>query len=346
MRILLWWLLWLTGVAHAQVMSLPALGAGQVSVSGLSSGAYMAVQFQVAFSRTVIGAGVIAGGPYYCSQGSVYTATTSCSCTNDFYGCRVRPGGTRVQDLITITDWFAATQSIDPTSALARHRIWMFSGTIDSVVPQPVMNDLLSYYRHYVDANRISYQRTLAAEHAMPTDRYGNNCSALGSPYISNCNLDAAGALLAWIYGPLAARNTGTLAGRFIAFDQSEFIAVPRWHGMADIGYLYVPPSCETGGCRLHVAFHGCQQNPDAIGTLFIRNAGYNAWADNNRLLILYPQTVATFANPNGCWDWWAYDDTRYAQKSGRQMAAIKRMVDRLGSVTTLALICRRGRCT
>ena len=61
-----------------------------------------------------------------------------------------------------------------------------------------------------------------------------------------------------------------------------------------------------------------------------MRHAGYNAWADFNRLMILYPQASATYANPNACWDWFAYDDTRYAQKSGRQMAAVKRMVDRL----------------
>ncbi|WP_432380891.1 extracellular catalytic domain type 2 short-chain-length polyhydroxyalkanoate depolymerase [Duganella sp. P38] len=307
-------LLW-TGAAQAQVVPLPALRAQQVSVSGLSSGAYMAVQFEVAFSRTVIGAGIIAGGPYFCAQGSVFTATTTCSCNEELFSCRVRPGGTRVQNLIAITDWFAAMQTIDPTSALAGHRIWMFSGTLDSVVPQAVSNDLLTYYRHYIDANRIAYKRNLAAEHAMPTDSYGNACSVLGSPYINNCNYDAAGELLNWIYGPLAARSA-SLAGRFIAFDQSEFIALPTWHGMADVGYLYIPPSCESGGgCRLHVAFHGCQQSPDHIGAQFVRRAGYNAWADNNRLLILYPQTSATLANPKACWDWWAHDDTRYAQK-------------------------------
>jgi hypothetical protein len=40
-------LLWVSA-AQAQVASLPAMRAGQVSVSGLSSGAYMAVQFEVA----------------------------------------------------------------------------------------------------------------------------------------------------------------------------------------------------------------------------------------------------------------------------------------------------------
>lgn len=332
MRIFCLLVLWVCA-AQAQVASLPAMRAGQVSVSGLSSGAFMAVQFEVAYSRSVIGAGVIAGGPYFCAQGSVLTATTVCSCTTDLLLCRVRPGGTRVPDLITLTDWFAASQTIDPTSALAGHRVWMLSGDADSVVPQAVMTDLYTYYRHYVDANRISYRRNLNAEHAMPTDSYGNSCRTLASPYINNCRYDAAGELLNWIYGPLNARNSGALSGRFIAFDQSEFIALPAWHGMADFGYLYIPASCDSGGglgCKLHVAFHGCHQDPDSIGATFVRHAGYNAWADNNRLLILYPQTAATFTNPNACWDWFAHDDTRYAQKNGRQMAAVKRMVDRL----------------
>jgi poly(3-hydroxybutyrate) depolymerase len=364
MRLFCLFLLLFFSAAQAQIVSLPAMKAGQVSVSGLSSGAFMAVQFEVAFSSTVTGAGIIAGGPYFCSQGSVFTATTSCSCTTEIFGCRVRPGGTRVPDLIAITDWFAASHTIDATSAMAGHRIWMLSGAADSVVPQPVMNDLNTYYRHYVDANRIFYKRNLNAEHAMPTDSFGNNCLNLGSPYINNCGYDAAGELLKWIYGPLAARSSGNPAGRFVAFDQSEFLSLPGWHGMANTGYLYVPPGCDGNnaqGCRLHVAFHGCLQDLDDIGMTFVRRAGYNAWADSNRLLILYPQAAAIypFSNPNACWDWFAYDDTRYAQKNGRQMAAVKRMVDRLTGVTAIVALppppspssptvpvrCRRGRC-
>ena len=60
---------------------LPALGAEhQVTVSGVSSGGYMAAQFAVAFSKDVKGVGVVAGGPYGCSQGNVFLATTTCSC--------------------------------------------------------------------------------------------------------------------------------------------------------------------------------------------------------------------------------------------------------------------------
>jgi hypothetical protein len=51
--------------------TLPAydVGPAETSVSGLSSGGYMAVQFDVAHSATLRGAGIVAGGPYYCAQG-------------------------------------------------------------------------------------------------------------------------------------------------------------------------------------------------------------------------------------------------------------------------------------
>ncbi|HEY6898981.1 MAG TPA: hypothetical protein VI279_17105, partial [Rhodocyclaceae bacterium] len=36
---------------------------------------------------------------------------------------------------------------------------------------------------------------------------------------------------------------------------------------------------------------HGCKQSFDNIGETFVRHAGYNEWADTNRIIILYPQT-------------------------------------------------------
>ena len=265
-----------------------------------------------------------------------------------------------MRELIAVTDWYAALQAIDPTSAMAGHRIWMLSGTADTVVPQVVVNDLQSFYQHYVAANRISYKRDLPVQHAMPTDNFGNDCAKLASPFINNCGFDAAGELLKWIYGPLAARNTAGPAGRFVVFNQAEFLAHPRLHGMAESGYLYVPPACDNAGnngCRLHVVFHGCLQDLEEIGTTFVERAGYNAWADTNKLVILYPQaaSIGQYKNPNACWDWFAYDDLRYSQKGGRQMTAVKRMVDRLTGVPAAMIPtappappakCRLGKCT
>jgi len=78
------------------------------------------------------------------------------------------------------------------------------------------------------------------------------------------------------------------------------------------------------------VAFHGCKQTVATMGNAHIRSAGYNSWADSNRILVLYPQAAATWMNPNACWDWWGYDDRSYAERSGHQMRAVKRMTERL----------------
>src|SRR5690242_103660 len=114
----------------------------QTTVSGLSSGAFMAVQFDIAFSSFVKGTGVIAGGPYFCAQDDVTTATTVCSCTG--FSCSGAPD---VPSLIRITDRNAGQGSIDPTSNLARQRFYLFSGTADTIVPQRVMDSLKTQYR-------------------------------------------------------------------------------------------------------------------------------------------------------------------------------------------------------
>ena len=68
------------GGVHAAV-NLPALKIDktQTTVSGLSSGGFMAVQLHVAYSATFAkGAGVVAGGPFYCAEGSIVNATGRC----------------------------------------------------------------------------------------------------------------------------------------------------------------------------------------------------------------------------------------------------------------------------
>jgi poly(3-hydroxybutyrate) depolymerase len=70
------------------------------------------------------------------------------------------------------------------------------------------------------------------------------------------------------------------------------------------------------------------------VGEEFVRYAGYNAWADTNNLIVLYPQVIKRFSpstwNPRGCWDWWGYTGLDYHTQSGAQIRAVKGMIDRL----------------
>lgn len=67
----------ITSIANAAIQDLPELNADitHTTVSGISSGAYMAVQMHFAYSQFIKGAGVFAGGPYLCALGDFYRAT-------------------------------------------------------------------------------------------------------------------------------------------------------------------------------------------------------------------------------------------------------------------------------
>lgn len=306
---------------------LPALviDTTQTTVSGLSSGAYMAVQMHVAYSATFhTGAGIVAGGPYDCAQGSLATATGP---------CMAHTSAIPVASLVATTKSWAASGAIDPVANLASSKLYLYSGTQDETVVQAVMNDLKTYYASFVPAANVAYKNSLGSGHAMITDDFGGNCATTAAPYVDDCNFDLAGAILAQLYGTLAPRNAAALSGNFVQFDQTAFVG---GHGMASTGWLYVPADCAAGAtCRLHVAFHGCLQNAGDVGQQFVRDTGYNRWADTNHIVVLYPQTgAATSANPNGCWDWWGYDSANYAKKSGPQMAAVKAMVDHVSGGT------------
>ncbi|MFZ2990760.1 PHB depolymerase family esterase, partial [Ideonella sp.] len=285
--------------AHsASAVPLPALALDktQTSVSGLSSGGFMAVQLHVAYSATFAkGAGVVAGGPFYCAEGSLTNATGR---------CMAHSGTIPVSTLVSTTKSWAGSGLIDPVSNLANSKLYLFSGSKDTTVVPAVMNDLATYYASFVPAANTVYKKDIAAEHAMITDDYGSTCTTKASPYINDCNFDLAGAALQQIYGPLNARNNGTLGGTYTEFDQTTYVS---GHGMATTGWVYVPAACSAGAvCKLHVVLHGCKQNTATIGQQYVKNTGYNRWADTNGLVMLYPQT--SNAATNGCWDWWGYD--------------------------------------
>ncbi|MGZ5800478.1 MAG: extracellular catalytic domain type 2 short-chain-length polyhydroxyalkanoate depolymerase [Burkholderiaceae bacterium] len=318
--------------AQATVVTLGRYGADatKTSVSGISSGGYMAVQAHVGMSATFkTGVAVFAGGPYYCAQGSSVTATGYC----------MNATSTSQIPLATLesyTNSWASFGYIDATSNLSGSKVYLFSGTSDTVVHQPVMDALQLYYQHY--SSTITYNKTTAAGHGWISPYGANSCSAQTGTYINNCNIDPEQTFLGMFYGTLNAKNTGTLSGSFIEFNQKEFVpgGVASTYSLADSGWAYVPSSCATANsCKVHVVLHGCLQNYATIGNAMVTKAGVNEWADTNSIIVVYPQTIASNLspyNPNGCWDWWGYTGSTYAQKSGAQMTFLKNIVNRITS--------------
>jgi hypothetical protein len=225
----------------------------------------------------------------------------------------------------------AIEKRIDPPGYLAKSRVWLFSGTNDQTVKPEVVEALGRFYASF--NAKLVVVNDKPAGHAMVTHNAGNACGATEPPFINDCDYDAAGELLRFLLGPLSP-PAAKLNGRLFAFDQKAFAGGNAYAlSMADEGYAYVPHDCEGVRCRVHVVFHGCRQGAETVGERFVRDAGYNRWADTNRLIVLYPQVVARYFwiyNPRGCWDWWGYTGTNYATKEGAQIRAVGNMVDRL----------------
>ena len=216
--------------------ALPALGAelGATSVSGLSAGAYMAGQFQIAHSSIVRGAGIVAGGPYGCAESAFADVMPGpgapfMNLSKAMNGCMLdamqKWGIPDPEKLAERARKLAAVDRIDATDGMAQTRVYLFSGTNDRVVlPSIVAAAAKLYSALGVPEPQVKLVSDIGAGHAFVTADKGLACGRTGEPYITDCDYDQAGMLLAHIYGELRPR-TAQPTGEFIVFNQQEFVA-------------------------------------------------------------------------------------------------------------------------
>jgi poly(3-hydroxybutyrate) depolymerase len=341
----------------AEPVALPGLNAaiGNSSISGISSGAFMAVQFGTAWSSVIRGVGVVAGGPYWCAEadaddalfgysGPVLRALGACMTGRP-------PSDLTLADFTAKADAKARSGEIDPLENIGRQKIYLFHGTNDTIVARASTDAAADFYRHYLGGaagGNLFYQTAVGAGHSLvvPLQQQGDGlkgCDANESPYIDRCdNYDQAGILLQHFYGALYQPNRGQLRGKLLTFNQSIYTRPKDASelSLGDTGFVFVPDECaRREPCRVHIALHGCAQDvgEDSVGRRFVEDTGYNAWADTNHLIVLYPQTQSSASNPQACWDWWSYVDHSddYVTKSGPQIMAIKAMLDALTAGAT-----------
>ncbi len=323
---------------------LPKLGANitGTSVSGISSGAYMAGQFQLAHAKQVVGAAIIAGGPWGCAESAfagmmmpglgaemlnINKAVNGCMSHN-----MAALGVPNPQALADKAKSKADAGELDPIAEFVSDRVYLFTGTQDRTVVPAIVQAARTFYADagVPDAN-VLFESSYPAGHAFVTDDAGLSCEKTGEPYLVDCDYDQAGALLKHIYGKLNPR-VETVSGTLSEFDQRPYTEKLGSHGLSGTGLVYVPKACVSEkGCRVHIAFHGCAQNRSAVGEDFARESGLARWADTNKLIVLFPQTATLPTNPQGCWDWWGYTGANFLTRDAKQVVAVERMLERLG---------------
>lgn len=335
---------------------LPSLHANgnKTSVSGLSSGGYMAGQYGVVFSSSVKGVGIVAAGPFGCfpvyvaqylpylSAGAIPTALAQCMTGeprgNVAYFFAKGLEGQQVN----------GQRLIDSMDNLKHQKIYIFTGKLDSVVTSSVADATKQFYeRAAINKENLRYVDNISAEHAFVFPQVDTPCEKLGGLYIVHCEFppqveyDQPSEILKFIYGELHA-PAQHLSSAPVAYSQKEFIPPARdgemllgQSGFDDAGYVYIPAMCKdekSRACAVHVVFHGCLQAAQTVQSAVFGSPAYNRWADTNGVIVLYPQIKASEpANPNGCWDWYGYSTSLAVQSNtAPQMAAVKAMVGRL----------------
>ncbi|MGM0785384.1 MAG: poly(3-hydroxybutyrate) depolymerase [Pseudomonadota bacterium] len=312
-----------------------ALNDAAVSVIGISSGGYMATQLAVAWPSRFAGLGVLAAGPWSCAEGSLGQALGQCMDTRD--------GPPDLDALARRRRDYQARDLVGSDAAFADLRAFVWHGNDDDVVDPTLGEALATQLSDWLadPGEQLLHQQASATGHGwpirtqdrdIPPEQLGD-CQRGGGTHLLACDTDLAGTALSWLHGDLAAPTEKTAnAGELLAFDQAEFEA----RGLADTGYLYVPDSCQNGGCDLTLALHGCAMGAEQIGEAFVRHTGLNAWAAANDRVMLYPQAETSLANPQGCWDWWGFAESTWQlhplhdTRQGTQVSALMAMLERL----------------
>lgn len=305
---------------HAQEL---VIDYSQTSLSGLSSGGYMATQFHLSHADSIKGVGIIAAGPYYCAKGSIGTALSECvnKTPENFRPSETYYSGPNTPNNLATADEIRKT------------KVWLLHGTEDTRIARTVSDGLYQQYKAWIDEENLIYIDNKAFAHLFPTLSSGSECTDSVPPFIGACNYDAAGELLTHIYDKLrqpVPNNKIKDYGELIKFSQAKLVNIEDT-GLNESGFVFIPNTCNSGtACRLHVSFHGCNQSIDNVGDKYATMTGLNEWAANNNMIVLYPQIKksAMFPmNPQACWDWWGYTDENYANKDGKQISAVHRMM-------------------
>ncbi len=313
MKIIFCILLLIPGLAHSKNRS--------DSLSGLSSGAFMAAQMHVAHSKVFKGVAIIAGGPFGCSGGEVTGALFVCMQT-----LMGKPSGA---DLFAEAIRLGEAGKIDPVSNLQGSRVVLVTGPNDTTVYSSVVYENRSFYSS-LSRESIKVIDDLPVGHAFPTVDKGNPCET-GSqkPWISACGRDVPGEILNHFYEDLQSPAPAKLES-FFQFPQ------PQRNSLDKKGIAYIPEVCQKKlDCPIHMSLHGCQQGLSrGVGDFYFRNVGLNEWAESNAIIVMYPQAISSLGNPNQCWDWWGYLSKDYLTQSAPQISDLKSLFDQFKDKT------------
>jgi len=287
----------------------------EVTVSGISSGAAMALQYAIAHSAGVNGVAAIAGPSWGCAKGFVSTAINDCMC-----------GRQPLPSALPMAQDMARSGAIDPLvngRPKALTHGFIFHSPLDATVVASTGQASAAFLASFIGSPPVvdhgnATDGSDRAGHGILSPNGHDHCQA--SPddrsFVRQCGQDDNArdlfhALFPGVTQDPAKRLAQVGDADIQAFDQRPFIREVTRSGeyiapdtlafffyptrserrqrldLANTGYFHVPPSCRAAGahCGLHIAFHGCKQQVRE----FALTTGYVHWAELHKQIILFP---------------------------------------------------------
>ncbi len=283
----------------ALTLFLPIFTNATITVSGISSGGFMAAQLGVIYSDQVTGVATVAGGFYYCAQnhmqdkiklsGGNYLSLLKARVnavgiftgdidqvivlrnTNPLYQsvgiCMQNPAEASLSfETMKVNE---ENKLIAPTQNIAKQKVLIYQGSADTIV-RPAMQAKLNEFYTGLQVPELNIKLvTSKGVHNFPTDHDGeNNCFVQSVPFVSSCSYNAAGDILTHLLDkPALQRVTDKAVNKKNLYMVSQKLTgvehpmAPQ--SMASYGYLAASQNClnNPSSCAMHVAFHGCEMS-------------------------------------------------------------------------------------
>lgn len=286
----------------------------QYTISGISSGGFMASQMATIFSSQFSGVGTVAGGFYYCAEDYLpkkVKADAATIGTTDLFlfeptkqilsdtlnpfvlftgaktGSWFRPQkGNPIYQSVAVcmgnpdeanfsTDYLKANAEnklVDDLSNLSSQKVFIYHGKVDSVLNINMQEHLKDYYLSIGVKETNIVTLTGEGSHNFPTDRKdGIKCGSEEIPYVSSCNLNLAGLMLAHLFDEKIIRTEIKKEHLYVVDQTLDLLNIAKkeneWAtpapSVAPYGYLYASENCLNNpqSCHLHIALHGCKMS-------------------------------------------------------------------------------------
>lgn len=314
---------------------------------GCSNDADFAHQFQVAFSSLVKGACIFSGMPYHSAVTRFpgdYMVPKSPSTAANIHCPDCDANGTLIYDhaknhpewvdINMLAEYAENAENVDdPRKHMVDTRAFVFGPTHDRCYKPPAMANVAAFYWKYAKrSTQIKLVDDQPFPHTLPTN---------STPYFNHsepAGYDGPGYCLSHVFFHKEQMKHAININHpewWRRINATRFVPDPLGAGMRQSAWLYVPPQCETGICKLVIAPGGCNAATDSPPS----NDDFAHYGTANGIVVLKPCQGAPIdlerypnnhENRRGMKDVYGQMTAEYATQKGSQMEPIGNMLKKL----------------